>query len=87
MNVSVYGSVTFECTAEGFGVIEVTWQRVGCALPITSTITTIKSTNKVTSILHITKSSGYYSGQYYCTARNSAGTVKSQKAILHVEGM
>ena len=87
-NVSVYGSVTFECTTEGFGVIEVTWQRVGCTLPITSTITTVNSTNKVTSILQITKSSGYYySGQYYCTARNSAGTVKSQQAILHVEGM
>jgi len=87
MNVSVFGSVAFKCTAEGFDVIEVTWQRVGCALPITSTITTVNSTNKVTSILQITKSSGYYSGQYYCTARNSAGTVKSQQASLHVEGM
>ena len=87
INSSVFGSVEFECTAEGFGVIEVTWQRVGCALPITSTITTVKSTNEVTSILRITKSSGYYSGQYYCTARNKAGTVKSQQASLYVEGI
>ena len=87
MNVSVFGSVAFECTVEGFGVIDVTWQRVGCALPITATITNITSINKVTSILRITKSSGYYSGQYYCTARNNAGTVKSQQANLHVEGM
>ena len=87
MNVSVFGSVSFECTAEGFGIIEVTWQRVGCALPLTATITSIKSINKVTSVLRITKSSGYYSGQYYCTARNSAGIVKSEQARLYVNGM
>jgi len=86
MNISVFGSVSFECTAEGFNVTEVTWQRVGCALPLTATISNTNSTNKVTSILRITKSSGYYSGQYYCTARNSAGTVKSQQASLHVDG-
>ena len=57
-------------------------------LPQTSVITTSTSPdkNEITSRLQISKVIGYYSGRYYCVAKNSAGNVSSNSANLYVEG-
>ena len=55
-------------------------------MPVTAEITEGKSLNGIWSVLKITKSVGYYSGQYYCIAENKVGKVISQTASLHVQG-
>ena len=62
------------------------WRRKKYTIPVTAKITEEKSLNKISSILKITKSVGYYSGQYYCIAENEVGKVVSQTATLHVQG-
>ena len=86
MNISVYESVSFKCTANGFGVIKIVWKRVKHNMPVTAKVTEEKSLNNITSILKITKTAGYYSGQYYCVAENEAGEVISRIADLYVQG-
>ena len=88
MNVNVYESVSFKCSAHGFGEIKIIWKRINHNMPITAVtvVTEEKSLNSISSILKITKSVGYYSGQYYCVAESKAGKVASQTANLHVQG-
>ena len=86
MKINVYRTVTFQCTAQGFGVSKIVWKRVKHNMPVTAKVTEEKSLNKITSILNITKTTGYYSGQYYCVAENQAGKVVSRIANLHVQG-
>ena len=62
------------------------WRRNKYNVPVTVEVTEEKSLNKISSILKVTKSVGYYSGQYYCIAENEAGMVFSQTANLHVQG-
>ena len=83
----VYESVSFKCTARGFGKIKMVWKRVNHNMPETAVITEQKFLNEITSILKITKTVGYYSGQYYCVAEsNEAGKSASQPANLYVQG-
>ena len=84
--VDAFEPVTFKCSAEGYGYITITWQKTGYVLPWTATINTTKSNNTITSILRITKTVGYYSGQYYCVVKTEAGVVVSHYAHLHVQG-
>ena len=86
MTINVYESVSFQCTAHGFGVLKVVWKRVKHNIPVTIEVTEEKSLNKITSILKITKTAGYYSGQYYCVAENQVGEVVSQIANLYIQG-
>ena len=86
MNITVYDSVLFKCTAHGFGTINIIWKRVKYNMPVTAEVTEGKSLNGISSILKITKAAGYYSGQYYCIAENKVGKVISQIANLHVQG-
>ena len=87
MNISVLNPVSFKCTAHGFGVLKIVWKRVKYNIPVTAEVTEVKSLNKITSILNITKTAGYYAGQYYCIAENQAGgAVDSQIANLYVQG-
>ena len=85
MNINFYESVSFKCSASGFGVLKIVWKRIEHNMPLTE-VTEEKSLNKITSILKITKVIGYYSGQYYCVAENEVGEVISQTAHLHVQG-
>ena len=55
-------------------------------MPVTENVTEEKSLNGISSFLKITKTVGYYSGQYYCVAENKVGKVISQTANLHVQG-
>ena len=86
MNINVHEPVSFKCTAHGFGIIKVMWRRTIYNIPVTAEVTEEKSLNKVSSILRITKTVGYYSGQYYCVAESEVGKVFSQTANLHVQG-
>ena len=86
MNIIVYESVSFKCTASGFGALKIVWKRVKHNMPITAEVAEEKSLNKITSILKITKSTGYYSGQYYCVAVNEVGEVISGIANLYIQG-
>ena len=86
MNITVHDSVLFKCTAHGFGTTNIIWKRVKYNMPVTAEITEGKSLNEISSILKITKTVGYYSGQYYCIAENKVGNVISQTANLHVQG-
>ena len=88
-NAMVYESVSFKCTARGFGKIKIVWKRVNHNMPETALppVETEKFFNEITSILKITKTVGYYSGQYYCVAEsNEAGRSASQPANLYVQG-
>jgi len=86
IKAEVYQLVSFICEASGRGNVAIDWKRVGFELPVTSRISLSKAGDTVTSILEITRTSGYYAGEYYCIAKNSAGEVTSQIAILTVEG-
>ena len=86
MNINVHESVLFKCSASGFGVLKIIWKRLEHNMPSTAEVTEAKSLNKITSNLKITKTSGYYSGQYYCVAENQVGRVVSQIAHLLVQG-
>ena len=79
-------SVSFKCTAQGFGELKLVWKRVKHNMPIRAKMTEVKSLNKITSILKITKIAGYYSGQYYCVAENEVGKVVSRIARLSIQG-
>ena len=86
MNINFYESVSFKCSASGFGVLKIVWKRIEHNMPLTAEVVEKKSLNKTTRILKITKTTGYYSGQYYCVAKNEVGEVISQTANLHVQG-
>ena len=86
MSINPDESVTFKCTASGFGVLEIVWKRFKHDMPVTAEVTEETSLNKITSILKITKTAGYYSGQYYCVAKNEFGEVVSHIANLHIQG-
>jgi len=85
-SVNVFEPAVFECMAEGFGVVAITWRRDGYKLPSTATTQTTRVQNKVTSVLSITRTAGYYSGQYYCVVKNEAGVTESNHANLQVQG-
>ena len=85
-NITLNKSVSFKCIVRGFGVLKIVWKRVKHDMPITAEVTEKMTINKITSILKITKTAGYYSGQYYCVAENEAGEVVSLTANLHVQG-
>ena len=86
VTVNFYESVSLNCTAYGFGVLKVFWKRVKHPMPVMTEVTEKESLNKITSILKITKTTGYYSGQYYCVAKNEVGEVVSKIANLYVQG-
>ena len=86
MKINVLNSVSFKCTAQGFGELKLAWKRVKHNMSITAEVTEEKSLNKITSILKITKTAGYYSGQYYCVAENGVGKVVSRIANLYIQG-
>ena len=86
MNITVYESVSFKCIAHGYGDIKIMWRRNKYNVPATAEVTEEKSLNAISSDLKVTKTVGYYSGQYYCIAENEAGKVFSPTANLHVQG-
>ena len=86
VKVDFYKAVTFVCTVQAFGYIQVTWKKVGSNLPVTATVNNTVSINEVTSVLTITGVSGYYKGLYYCIAKNGAGVTVSKHALLRVTG-
>ena len=86
VTVNFYESVSLNCTAYGFGGLKVVWKRVEHTMPVMTEVIEKNSSNKITSILKITKVTGYYSGQYSCIAKNEAGEVSSQVANLLVQG-
>ena len=85
VNVTVYNSASFVCTACGYRSIKIVWKRVNYTLPITADVTEEKSLNQFTSTLRISEIVGYYSGQYYCIAENKGGKAISQVANLYVQ--
>ena len=86
VKINVCKTVVFKCTAQSFGELKIVWKRVKYNMPVTAKMTEEKSLNKITSILNITKTAGYYSGRYYCVAENQAGKVASRFATLYVQG-
>ena len=84
--IGLFESVSFKCTAHGFGTMKLVWKRIEHSMPITAVVTDKKSLNEISSILEITKAVGYYSGKYYCVAENEIGPVVSQTANLYVQG-
>lgn len=87
--IAFYNSVQFSCAVRGFRLISIVWKKAGSQrLPSTFTITNTSSNiNEIISILTITEVIGYYSGEYFCEAKNSAGTTTSSSATLSVNGM
>lgn len=87
VNISL--NVMFSCTARGYDITNVTWMKVGSSrLPLTAMteLSFKRSRSRVTSILTITNTAGYYSGKYYCMATNKAGQTYSNQADLLVQG-
>ena len=87
--VAFYSSVQFSCIARGFELKAVDWKKADSQkLPFTASITnTSSNSNEIISVLTITEVIGYYSGQYFCEAKNSAGTATSSPATLNVNGI
>ena len=86
INTYLYGSVSFKCTAQGFGVMKIKWRRAEHNMPLTAVVTEQISLNEISSILSISKAVAYYSGQYYCVVTGKAGRIVSRTANLHVRG-
>ena len=84
VNVTVYKSASFKCTAYGFGLTKILWKRINYTVPATADINEERSMNTLTSTLMISQIIGYYSGWYYCVAENAAGEATSHIAKLHV---
>jgi len=82
----VYNDIALTCEVGGFGRITIFWKKIGSKLPITATRSDFKSGDSVSSTLRITRTNGYYAGQYYCIAENSAGNISSRIATLRVTG-
>ena len=79
MNISVFHTALFKCSAYGFGVVKIVWKRVKYNMPVTAEVTEEKEIpNGITSVLKIISSVGHYSGQFYCIAENEAGQNISQ---------
>lgn len=86
--VAFYSSIQFSCIARGFELKTVEWKKTDSQrLPFTATVTNTLSNNEIFSVLTVTEVIGYYSGQYFCEARNSAGTATSSQATLFVNGI
>ena len=87
--VTFFGSVQFSCVIRSYDLSNVIWKKVGSQkLPYTaSTTNTSSNINEIVSVLTITEVIGYYSGQYFCEAKNSAGTTTSSLATLNVNGI
>ena len=87
--VAFYSSVQFSCIARGFELRTIDWKKADSQrLPLTAIVTnTSSNVNEIVSVLTITEVVGYYSGQYFCEAKNSAGTATSSPASLNVNGM
>ena len=86
MTINVYESVSFKCTAQGFGRLKIVWKRIKLNMPLTTKVTEEKSLNKITSILKVTETVSYYIGQYYCVAENEIGEAVSRIVNLYVQG-
>ena len=86
--VAFYSSVQFSCITRGFELRTIDWRKADSQrLPLTATVTnTSSNVNEIVSVLTITEVIGYYSGQYFCEAKNSAGTATSSPASLNVNG-
>jgi len=84
ITVDATGKAVFQCVVKGYGSIKVVWKKLDSRLPATARVNNNKSLNTVTSTLEIDESVGYYKGNYYCTASNSAGVVNSTVAFLNV---
>ena len=84
--VEIYNVAIFECIARSYGSVSITWRRWNSKLPVTASVSTIKSVNEVKGILRIKKSIGYYKGYYYCVIKNVAGTINSTYAYCNVTG-
>ena len=86
--VAFYSNVQFNCVARGFGLVSIAWKKVDSQrLPFTARVTNTSSNiNEISSVLTITEVIGYYSGQYLCEAKNSAGIATSSPATLYVNG-
>ena len=87
--VTFFGSVQFSCVIRSYDLSSVIWKKVGSQkLSYTASITNTSSNiNEIVSMLTITEVIGYYSGQYFCEAKNSAGTATSSLATLNVNGI
>ena len=87
--VVFYDNAQFRCITRGYELLDIVWKKADSQrLPLTAEVTNIPSNvNEIISVLTIIEAIGYYSGQYYCEAKNSAGTIKSSPATLYVNGM
>jgi len=86
ITTSAYSDISLSCEAVGFEIVTITWERVDLEVPSVATQSDTKLGDTITSILHMTRTNGYFTGQYYCIAVNSAGKVKSKVAVLRVTG-
>ena len=86
VTVNAFESAIFQCSFRSFGVAKIVWKKKGCLLPETASESITRKRNIVTSKLQINRAVGYYSGDYYCVAKNVAGEVLSMTADLYVKG-
>jgi len=86
MNVSLGTTVTLSCKAMSYNPASIKWERVGLNLPTTANVTEARTKHTVTSFLNITRTVGYYAGQYYCVAENKVGSTSSNISSLIVTG-
>ena len=89
ITVNAYGNAKFTCKVRSFDAVHITWTKVGQArLPATARIRKRKPVGATSSsVLIISKVHIYYSGVYYCIAKNRFGIVISHPGSLFVKGV
>lgn len=84
--IDVYTSVVLKCKSLLFGNVQIYWQKSGSSrLPRAASITNTRSQDEIISTLNITKALTYYSGSYYCNAKNEIGEANSSHAQVQVK--
>ena len=89
MSVDVYTPVDLRCKAKLFGNVQIYWKKSGSAqLPKAASVksTILHAQGEIISVLRITKTLNYYSGDYYCIVKNEIGETRSLPAYLQVKG-
>ena len=77
----------FVCVGQGYGLVDVSWFRVGRRpLPNKSIFTTIVTSDNITSILTIPDIINNDEGRYRCRYNNSGGVTDSVRRRLTIGG-
>ena len=85
IRADISASISFQCTANPYGNIQIQWKKVGSSkLPKSATTFTNRTQDGVISTLKFKNVIHPYMGYYYCVVKNEIGEVNSSVVQLHI---